>query len=730
MKKISDMKKILILVLGLILFSAVKPAFSQQNSITIGIVATECNQLIIQWNSTYNFVGVGKNKWTQATFTLTWPQAQGATVLGTLISMTPGLTGWVYNGAAVLVGSEYRREIVLPNGTWTQDIPTGITEILSIKLNTSSGTGSFTLANPNNNTDISSFNYAGQMWSLTFNPATVSGVPLTAGIKWNNNRWCGGNSTAYPGEPGTSDNTIACTIAGANGVLHQADAKVNALTINSGANLTIAPNASLTTYGVVSVNNANGLNIDANTTSTGSLITRSNTLTYGAGASSYVKQYFTDNVTTVPFHTHLVGPMVNDPAYETANAEKGVYLSAFNLVGSSTYAYVYDNLLTSPWVNVVPLTYPVPSTLGLALSTTTNASQFMNMTGRLITGSINTGNGPSVTNTGLNLISNPYPSGIDLFAFLGSNYNDNSLIDADVFVWEGASVENGGNYSNYNYVSQVGTGGLTSGILRIGQGFFIDYLGGGNVVFSLSHRVHANGILLKSDPANILRLFVRGNNFSDESVILFKTIGSGNFGSEDSPKWPSMYAEATESWTVTSDNQNVAINTLAPLGLDMVSVPMSFKCGTEGTYTIDAATIETFEAGTEIYLEDLKVGGEWYDLVQNPVYEFSGTPGDIHERFILHFFGPTAIDDTENGDIAQNAIKIYGWGQDAYIVNRGTETVKEYVAYDLMGRELHRGTLPNNTVNKVTIGNVSAYYIVKVITKEGRTYTDKVYITK
>ena len=48
----------------------------------------------------------------------------------------------------------------------------------------------------------------------------------------------------------------------------------------------------------------------------------------------------------------------------------------------------------------------------------------------------------------------------------------------------------------------------------------------------------------------------------------------------------------------------------------------------------------------------------------------------------------------------------------------------------MMGRELHRGTLPNNTVNKVTIGDVSAYYIVKVITKEGRIYTDKVYITK
>jgi hypothetical protein len=47
-----------------------------------------------------------------------------------------------------------------------------------------------------------------------------------------------------------------------------------------------------------------------------------------------------------------------------------------------------------------------------------------------------------------------------------------------------------------------------------------------------------------------------------------------------------------------------------------------------------------------------------------------------------------------------------------------------------MGRELHRGTLPNSTVNKVTIGDVSAYYIVKVITKEGRIFTEKVYITK
>jgi hypothetical protein len=160
----------------------------------------------------------------------------------------------------------------------------------------------------------------------------------------------------------------------------------------------------------------------------------------------------------------------------------------------------------------------------------------------------------------------------------------------------------------------------------------------------------------------------------------------------------------------------------------MVNVPYNFKCGAEGTYTIEAVNISSFESGTEIWLEDLQIGGEWHNLVANPVYEFAGSPSDLQERFIIHFFGPTGIDDDPQAEIS--AVQIYGYGQDAYIVNRGSETIKEYVAYDMMGRELHRGTLPNNTVNKVQIGDVSAYYIVKVITKEGNVFTDKVYISK
>jgi hypothetical protein len=223
-----------------------------------------------------------------------------------------------------------------------------------------------------------------------------------------------------------------------------------------------------------------------------------------------------------------------------------------------------------------------------------------------------------------------------------------------------------------------------------------------------------------------LTLEAAGNTFKDFSHIHFMEGATYNYDElYDASKWASVFPEATEISTLSNDLQELCMNSNPVLGTAMVSVPMTFKCGAEGTYTITASGIGTFDAGTEIYLEDVQTGGEWINLVANQVYEFTATPSDDQNRFIVHFFGPTGIDELDN-----SLVNIYGWEQDAYIVNRGNETIKEYVVYDLMGRELHRGTLPNSTVNKVTIGNVSAYYIVKVITKEGTVYSDKVYINK
>ena len=100
------MKKIFILILSLFLISVSKPALSQAGSITYGIIGTECDQIIVEWTSTYSFVGAGSNQWVQATFTLQWPTTMGdANTLGPITSILPGFTGWQYDGVAVSDGS-------------------------------------------------------------------------------------------------------------------------------------------------------------------------------------------------------------------------------------------------------------------------------------------------------------------------------------------------------------------------------------------------------------------------------------------------------------------------------------------------------------------------------------------------------------------------------------------------------------------------------------------------
>ncbi len=69
---------------------------------------------------------------------------------------------------------------------------------------------------------------------------------------------------------------------------------------------------------------------------------------------------------------------------------------------------------------------------------------------------------------------------------------------------------------------------------------------------------------LKMNLAGFLRLFVKGNNFSDEMIVHFKSDASNNYGVGDAQKWPSMYENATEAWTVSADNINLTINSIAP----------------------------------------------------------------------------------------------------------------------------------------------------------------------
>jgi hypothetical protein len=692
--------------------------------------------------------------WNPCGFTVRWLISEGPGLVG-----NPGLAnGFNYNPQNSGNDGTYYYQVYTHAASNQVGLTTGVLlEIARIPLTTSSNFVDFEIPASTNawviaNSGTSFFNSQnGNQHPTTYSNVIELNVPMFAGIFWDGVSWCGGTGTNQ--QPGPGDGAKTCYVNAMGAQLttsYLTPAMVTNLTISTSSQLTIMPGAALTVTGVTTINSANGLVISANSTGSGSFknnLTVANTV-YGTGASAKVESYLKNNATVGTFQMHLIGPTVFDPsiANPPTTGPGYVSLSAYNMQPNGTYAYRYRES-TNTWVNMWQLTDSVPRLGGIALSDVSGVSKTISLTGRLNTGTVNDPTlpvkwDPTITGgvgNGVYLFSNPWPCYMKLDIF----YNDNSLGtrlggNSFFYTWE----HENGTYGTWYYDADLdlwtGTGKINDagGIINPGQGFFAQLASTTNQCRALAsatlgdnERVHGLTPFLKAEPANTLRLMAYGNNTQEELIINFRSTSTSGFDyRKDIEKWPSMYVEATEINTVSEDQHLLTVNSLPLLQPgQMTNVPMDFKCGVDGTYTITASQIESFESGTEIWLEDLKVGGEWYSLNDNPVYEFSGSPSDEISRFIVHFFGTTGIDDP----LAEiNAIQIYSWGHDAYIVNRGTATVKEYIAYDMMGRELHRGTLPNSTVNKVTIGDASAYYIVKVITKEGRIYTDKVYITK
>jgi hypothetical protein len=240
-----------------------------------------------------------------------------------------------------------------------------------------------------------------------------------------------------------------------------------------------------------------------------------------------------------------------------------------------------------------------------------------------------------------------------------------------------------------------------------------------------AHTVHQNLPLLKEEKiyANRLVLRVEGNNFRDEAIVHFQE-GASNYYSlgEDLDKWTSMLDNSTEIWMV-ADGHDLSINSPELLKNNPYEVPLSFKCGVTGTYSLSASAIESFNGTALIWLEDLKTGAPWQNLADNPVYEFEASPEDEYNRFILHFLGTAGGEEPD----AEASFTIYTSREYAYIINNGDEEAIEYIVCDLMGKEVTRARMNSADLQRIYLGSNTACYIISVITDKN-VYSQKVII--
>lgn len=216
--------------------------------------------------------------------------------------------------------------------------------------------------------------------------------------------------------------------------------------------------------------------------------------------------------------------------------------------------------------------------------------------------------------------------------------------------------------------------------------------------------------------------------YEDKSSIRFDDDATSGYDIElEAKKWESQNSDATIIRTIAEDNAQLAINVLptASLTSGMTSVPMYFNCGYNTDYTLSFFDMETFETGTEIWLEDKQVGGDWISINDNPDYIFTATPDDLEDRFVIHFFGPTGVDEFE----IENTVDIFSYRQYAFVRNNTNEIIKKVYIYSLSGELLQDKEPADIKLNKFWVSDKIGYFVVRVIT-DSNVYTHKVFISK
>lgn len=488
-----------------------------------------------------------------------------------------------------------------------------------------------------------------------------------------------------------------------------AGSKAIALCIHKNARLTIPPLMDLTCTGATDINAAKGVVLGANATGLGQFIDNG-TITYNSGGTVETDLYIAQN----SWHLYCI-PLTSTLSRPYSNIYMRYYQEP-----THHWKYIWATGFT-------PDTTLNTQMLGYAIWSDQNSPPMGNATVRPV-GSLNTGAMTiPVTRAdgtdGYNLVGNPYPSSIDLSS-AGVTWNNT---EPKAWFWDPSLSAGAGNYTVYIV---AGGGTRVNQFAAPQQGFFVHHVSTDVISTSLGINNTARTInavsFLKTDDeiADMINLTAtaKSNGSFDKAVVRFASDATKEYDIPfDAYKIYGDFA-APQLYSLLEDKTPLTVNAL-PWDDDTQVVPLGFSCGVSGDFRIEASNLESFRAGVQVLLEDLKLH-TIQELNINPAVEFSYAAGDDPNRFLLHFINPY------NGIQEQTAatIQIFSNDQDLYVKNLLSGILQGTVyVYDLTGRKVFESSLGKNLIDKFRLPVNEGYYLVKVISKD-QVVTKKVHI--
>lgn len=360
-----------------------------------------------------------------------------------------------------------------------------------------------------------------------------------------------------------------------------------------------------------------------------------------------------------------------------------------------------------------------------------------------------------------NLIGNPYPSAIDIDAFLLDPTNSN-IVNGTIYMWtHNTAISNSilGNqaynytrddYAKYNLTGGVKTsreqaGGVTpTGKIAAGQGFFIEansalttgsyqatfknYMrisGNNNQLFKFSNYLNnpttQSEVVHNTIEKNRIWLSVSNTDGAyDEALVGYITGATNNLDNLYDGK--TIMGGNVVSLYSTLNTTDLSIQGKALPFIDSDIVPLGFRTTISGNFTIRLENFDGLFENQNVYLFD-KTTLTYCDLKAQS-YTFNlASSGTYNDRFELRYTNGALANNTF--DIDNNGIQIIR--KDKYVAVKSTSTINKIEVVDLLGKSMYSKSKINaNEFNTSDLSMSSEIVIVKVTLENDMTISRKV----
>lgn len=309
------------------------------------------------------------------------------------------------------------------------------------------------------------------------------------------------------------------------------------------------------------------------------------------------------------------------------------------------------------------------------------------------------------SNSGWNLVTNPYPSSIDWNAYYDANSTD---LTSTYYVYNGSQWI--GYDANANSALNSGTT-----LIAPMQAFFVQNTGSGSINLALDNAdrsvASAPSQNKTASTMQVLKIGVlAADGTSDETLMAFDTQFSDAWDNGVDAIKRMNASHIPNLYTTSGNGDEFFVNKMND-DFTMKSIPMSFTSGVAQLYTIRISDLRLPDSW-EVELEDL-ITGNRVNLKANP-YQFAHAAGNIPERFVVH------INQTGVGQEELNSNNNYAYSsENAFnlVLAQEMPDVEVHV-FSQGGQLVWEGSFDSASQESISTSNLArGVYIIKVSSK-------------